>query len=327
MKILLKINFGIKLNLIVVCMFFLTALIAQPLKITLVVQPPYPLQVEDYVSQKNTKAYAIVTNTSQNTIQYRIETTVEGNNGIKASAKPGYKPTQPLIIGPMETKSLNYEAIQSIYSNLTYQNINVQGVDPQVLAQTGMLPEGIYTICAKAFDFNTNDLVSAPGACTTIYLTHFDPPVIINPMENETVKALQPQFLNFNWASSGIPGTTRYKVRLIDATMYNSLNINDLVSNPAVSPIFQAENIIATSFIYDASKPALVDAHKYIIQVTAYDPSKKLAFKNSGLSVPIAFVYKKQNMVIVNPPIVNNNGGGNVNVNPNLVIKLNPKPP
>lgn len=300
-------------------------IVAQPLKITTVIQPPYPLQVEDYILQKNTKAFIIVTNTSQTTQQIRLESTVEGNNGVKASLKPGFKPLQAITIAPNESRTLNYAQLQPLYSNMTQSNIQTEGIDPQVLVQTGMLPEGTYTICVKAYGFNDNTLLST-GGCTTIYLSHFDPPIVIKPTANEEIKALQPQFMNINWTVAGVPGTTRYKVKIIDATLYNSLNINELVSSPAVVPLFQADNLNITTLVYDATKPTLIDGHKYIVQVTAYDPLKKLAFKNEGKSVPVAFTYKKMQM-IVNPPNNNNGGGGVVQVNPKNVINPNQNQP
>lgn len=298
-------------------------IVAQPLKITTVIQPPYPLQVEDYILQKNTKAFIIVTNTSQTTQQFRLESTVEGNNGVKSALKPGYKPLQAIAIAPNESKTLNYAQLQPLYSNMTQSNIQTEGIDPQVLVQTGMLPEGTYTICVKAYGFNDNTLLST-GGCTTIYLSHFDPPIVIKPSTNEEIKALQPQFLNINWTVAGVPGTTKYKVKIIDATLYNSLNINELVSSPAVVPLYQTDNLAMTTLVYDATKPTLIDGHKYIVQVTAYDPLKKLAFKNEGKSVPILFTYKKMG-IIQNPN--DNGGGGVVKVNPKIVINPNQNQP
>ena len=97
---------------------------------------------------------------------------------------------------------------------------------------------------------------------------------------------------------------------------------------------YQKDNLLTPNFQYDITKPPLTPGHQYAVRVTAYDPTENIQFKNGGRSPVSTFLYKSQEVVILNPPvdddleIINNNPDVQVvDINLNDFPLQNPPPP
>lgn len=262
---------------------------AQTLQVTVTVTPPYSVHLQDYIYEGE-NVFMIVTNLSREPQQYKLIPSVTGDNGVSVTFKPSYQPASPIQIGPNETQMLTLDQLKQYNSNITENDVDVVGYSTSQLIQTESLPEGNYTLCVQAFDYNTMEPLSSEFSCASFPITHFDPPELITPPHESQVTPQLPQMVNFTWTPSGFPGITRYAFELVDMTINNLADPNDAFINQAVQP-YVVQDIITSTLIYDLSYPALIEGNRYAVRITAYDPDGNLAYKNLGRSPVSTFTY------------------------------------
>lgn len=303
---------------------------SQSVTVTVAVPPPYPIHVDDYLSYR-TQSVITLTNTTDNPLQVKLISSVTNAfAGLSAKVKTSFQPAIPILLAPRETKVLSGKQLENINANLTPNDVENQGFDVDQVIRTGQLPEGSYLLCIRAHDYQTSaPLSNEMMGCTPLNLTWYDPPILIQPTNESQVNATSPPFLNFIWTPAGLPGKTRYELRMVDMTVTGLFNPNDAFSG-IVLPFFQKINLLQNSYQYGVADLLLQNNHQYAVEVVAYDPTNSISFKNGGRSAVSTFTWKKQNIIIDpnivlnNPP---NNGGNNGNVNnPNLNLQNNPPP-
>jgi hypothetical protein len=293
----------------------------QSIQVNVVVSPPYPVNLEEAL-KLNRQTIITITNLSNEPKQIKLLATVEGDNGISARIQPGFVPTSPIILQPRETRSLNGSQLKNINSNLTENDVDLQGMNVNRIIQTETLPEGNYELCIRAFSYlGSTPLSNEFTGCTNIFLTHYDPPIIIHPFDGSTQTAKIPQFLQFNWTPSGIPGITRYSLDIVDMDFNNLNNPNDAFDNPAVFAFLRKDNLINPIFNVSNLEPQLLVGRTYAARVRAYDPTAQIAFKNEGKGPVISFKYLPNQLILPDKNVNNNNGPG---YNPNIKNNENP---
>lgn len=280
------------------------ALKAQQLNVSLVIRPPYSTNLADYIDQGNNVLISAV-NMSGVTQQIKLIPSLEGNNGVIVRVKETFQPSSPIVMAPGETRMFTLNQLKTYNGNIKQSDLLVQGISLNVFENAGVLPEGTYTVCVKALNYNTGNLLSGSTGCSVMPITAYDPPIILSPQHQAVLSPLNPQLFTFQWTPSGVSGQTRYKIRLIDATALNLNNPNDAFNSPVAVPYFEQSNIVAGMFIYDMSKPPLFPGNSYAIQVTAYDPQGKLSYKNNGNSQAILFNVQQ---AVVNPGLPGDGG-------------------
>ncbi|MBC7777050.1 MAG: hypothetical protein H7246_16580 [Phycisphaerae bacterium] len=289
-------------------LFLAASAFAQPVQISVAIAPPYPVHLEDYAQLKGQIIVSLV-NTSQTFLQLRLAPSVKGQNGVSATLKPGYRPATPLTLGPLETKVLTGAQLQSLNMGLSLQNMDIKGVSVQQIIRTETLPEGMYDLCIRAFEFSSNTQLSKDGlGCSMFNITWYDPPVIINPADKAQVLPLTPQFLNIGWTPAGLGGITRYRLLMMDMTANGLANPNDAF-DMGFPPFFQKEYLITLAYPLSSAEPPLTVGHKYAVRVQAYDPQGNLKFKNDGRSAVTTFTYG-----LSFPATPSGGGGGGVDI-------------
>ena len=224
----------LKPSLLFGLLFLAVHAFAQPVQVSVALAPPYPVHLEDYAQMKGQIIVSLI-NTSQTFLQLRLVPTVQGQNGVSATIKPGYRPATPLTLGPLETKVLTGAQLQSLNMGLSLENMDLKGVSVQQIIRTETLPEGMYDLCIRAFDFNSTTQLSKDGqGCSMFNITWYDPPVIMNPADKAMVSPLTPPFLNINWTPSGLGGITRYRMTMMDMSANGLANPNDYLYLRAV---------------------------------------------------------------------------------------------
>lgn len=291
-----------RLLLLLLGIGLLSQLAAQQLNINVMVQPPYSTNIADYIDEGN-NVIINITNLSASTQQFKLIPAVEGNNGVLVRVKDDYQPSAPIVMAPGETRMFTFNQLSSYNSNIKQSDVILQGISFNVFENAGVLPEGVYTFCVKALNYNNNSLLSGGSGCTNILITAYDPPIILSPHNQAELQALSPQLFSFQWTPSGISGQTRYKLKLVDVTAMNIFNPNDAFNNPFVVPYFEQENIQTSMFIYDMGKPMLFPGNTYAMQVTAYDPQGNLSYKNNGHSQAVIFKIHEDEELVVLPDL------------------------
>jgi len=305
--------------------FWAFSALGQPVQVNVAIAPPYPIHLEDYFQMKGQVIVTLV-NTSQTFLQLRLVPSIKGQNGVSATLKPHYRPPTPLTLGPLETKVLTGAQLQSLNMGLSLENMDIKGVNVQQIIRTETLPEGMYDLCIRAFDFSSNTQLSHDGAgCSPFNVTWYDPPVVIQPANKASVQPLNPQFVNIGWTPSGLGGVTRYRLTLMNMTTNGLANPNDAF-DMGFPPFFQKENLITLGYPYGLAEPPLTVGHKYAVRVQAYDPQGKLKYKNDGRSEVTTFTYGGGGIPGGPGSIVNNDGGGVVDI-PLGDFTTKPNPP
>lgn len=308
---LFKISRKLKTILVfAICTIISLNIYAQTINIQVVVTPPYSNKLEDYIDKGNSVIITL-TNTSNSVQQFKLIPTITGNNGVLASIREDFLPTSPISMSPGETRTFTYNQLRVFNNNLQRNDLIIQGMSLSLLENTGMLPEGSYTICIRAIRYGgTEQLSGSTGGCAGFLISAYDPPIILVPQQNADVKMPQPQLLNFQWTPSGISGKTRYTIKIADITSLNIFNPNDAFNNPYITPYFQQSNIITSAFAYDMSKPKLFKNRQYAVQIVAYDPEGKLSYKNDGKSQ--AHLFTVSDLGIVLPDQKDKDKGGTI---------------
>jgi hypothetical protein len=114
------------------------------------------------------------------------------------------------------------------------------------------LPEGSYTICIQAVDYDTNEPLSEeePFGCSALFeLRYIEPPQLINPICDDEVEIMNPQFISFQWTVPvGIlnPSTIRYKFRLYE--LPNEDSNPESIAYSTSPPFFEQTDIFYHQF-------------------------------------------------------------------------------
>jgi TANFOR domain-containing protein len=263
-----------------------------PVTVTIAVAPPYTSKIDDYISQPN-KVMATFINTSSMARQVYVRGVITGEGGIRVMTDPAWKPSQPLTLQPGIPFRMNRYNIEQVFNadHLLYQGISKN----EILYGNG-LPEGDYTICMQAFDFGTNQSLSAeePLGCSAIFkVSDLEPPVVIRPDCGDTIFVSTPQNLLINWTRPpNCPINTQFNIKVIEV-LPGDRNINDAMRS-AIHPVFFEKTINVSSYVYSAADPALVPGKKYAFAITAIDPAGKANFRNKGMSEVCWFVYRNK---------------------------------
>jgi hypothetical protein len=288
-------------NIKLIIFFLLTwqtfQLVAQPLNVTVMIQPPYSNRLEDYLDKGNNVLINVV-NTSQAVQQFKLIPSVEGNNGVMAAIRETFLPASPIVLNPGETRRFTFNQLRAFNSNLKQDDLIVQGISFSLLESAGVLPEGAYTLCIKAIQYGGTTLLSGTAGCAGFLITSYDPPMLLVPQQGADIKITKPQLVNFQWTPSGISGKTRYILKIVDMSAVNVFNPNDAFNNPNIATYFEQNNIATNVFAYDLSKPPLVVGRRYAVQILAYDPEGKMSYKNNGRSQAHAFTVSEMGITI-----------------------------
>ncbi len=306
----------------------------QAVQLRLTMPPPYSVHLEDYLAFR-ARSIVTLTNMTDNSLQLKLIGAARSLDGrISVQVSPNYQPAAPIILGPRESRVLTGEQLRSLNININPNDLSYQGIDPASLLRSGTMPEGFYQFCLRAHDYQNNSPLSQEfTGCATIQLSNYDPPIIVQPADAATVTATNPQLLNFAWTPAGLPGTTRYTLRLVDMTETGLFNPNDAFSG-IVLPYFERSNLFNNTYTYTIADLPLKNGHQYAVQVEAYDPSQSIAFNNLGRSAVTTFTWQALNIIHANDIIQanpNNQLAGNM-YNPGLEFVNNnpgsqPNPP
>ncbi len=275
-------------------------------QVVVAVVPPYQQNISDYQLHPERIVLKLI-NTEPFEINVQIAANLSGNNGVNIKTKAGFRSNQPIRI-PANT-SVDVSPLQ-IIELFDLSNLEISGTDRAVFENTGILPEGDYKLCVRAYNFRTLDAYSQdePIGCSNIIpLYNIEPPIILNPITESEIKILPITNVIFNWTTpAGAPPNLNYVLRVVEVPL-NRNHFDAMISN-AVMPVFE-QTVIGNTFIYSPGMPELLAGRKYAAMVTAKDPTNKMVFRNAGKSEVIWFTLGANANPVDNPPPPP--GGGN----------------
>lgn len=295
MKIFKFYNSGIAM-LLLLMLSFSVMIKAQdrPININVQVIPPYSPYFSDYIGNDgrfNSRFSNLIMVTVQNadmnnSYQIKLIPEMQSGNNFNGRISPDFVPERPLYLEPGEVRVLNLSDLTAVNSNLSYGHINFSGISERTLMQTGVLPEGNYQLCMRAYDYRSSAPLSPtqPQGCSSPFLVvHPDPPVITYPPDGATLAIEDPQILQFNWTPpGGGTGMYEYDVRMVELSAYQSDPYN--VMNNSDLAFYREQGLVAPALLYDMGKPELEPGKTYALRVTAKDPDNEVLIKNDGRS-------------------------------------------
>lgn len=256
--------------------------LAQPLSISVAVNPPYSSDFTQYFSSPTQTLVTIINSGSDPQTVFLAGSisnlTVDKSVRIPADQVPQ---VPPLVIEP-GVRILNGAELQTFVNPASLQ---FSGLTQQEVLN-GNLPEGLYQICLQAIDFNTLEPRSAPepSGCSNIFQISFlQPPLLIQPVCDTEVPFSNPQNVLFTWVPpAGIsPGPNlQYRFRLIEMPPgMNPVQAMQSVTVPILNDITVNNFLLLT-----ALGPTLQSGRDYAWQVTAEDLTGEAVFTNQGKS-------------------------------------------
>ncbi|TDE14814.1 carboxypeptidase regulatory-like domain-containing protein [Dyadobacter psychrotolerans] len=267
-------------------------------RLTLNILPPYSTSLTDYRPSPSGPGKMIVTVQNLGSLEQRIYIRAEvrgEDNGVRIFTSPDYVPATPIVLNPFETRQLFPSEIMEIYdpNRLVYI-----GTDQRQIKNSDRVPEGIYSICVRAYDHTPGRTqvpvsMANPSGCATVFMRNTEPPILIQPFQDAEVKAFQPQNIIFSWTQpAGSDPGTLYRLRIVEMFEGDGRRMDpNVIYEASGSPIFDQE-ITGSTYIYGPSDHALVPGRRYAWAVAAVDPNSKTAFRNNGRSEVRAFLYK-----------------------------------
>ncbi len=290
------------LPLLLVLCGIIQSLYAGDVNVMLTVSPPYTPYISDYFSLQN-KTIVTITNTQRQEYRIKIVGKIEGDNGVSISTSPNYQPPNPIIVPAFGSVTIYGSQLERYFDINT---VAIAGIRKQELISGGGLPEGNYTICIQAYDYdvpNTPRSDEAPMGCSAPFtIQQIEPPFTITPQCNENVRVLNPQNIVFTWTTpSKVSVNTKYLLKIAELPN-SSRNPGDALQNLTTPPFF--EKVLTTNtYIYGMADPKMREGLRYVYSVTAFESTtgrtgqvllQNTAFRNNGQSEPCVFTYGEQ---------------------------------
>lgn len=271
-----------------VLLFIGPGAVAQPLKITVHVQKPYPNKISDFQSNQN-QLIVSITNTSQATYDVQLLASISGDNNVRVYTPVNYRSKRPVTVAPLSVTTVSVIDIADLFN---VNSLVFAGTTREEAVRMNGLPEGGYQICIRAVDYVSRGSLSAeePLGCSGLFLiSNLEPPVIITPFDNQELQVRSPQNVVFNWSiPPGAPPTVQYEVRIVEVP--EGRNPFDVMRSSR-QPFYERIVTGAPTILYGPAEPPLVPGRRYAVMVTAIDPFQNLVFRNGGRSEVISFVH------------------------------------
>ncbi|MCB0820376.1 MAG: hypothetical protein KDC13_07115, partial [Bacteroidetes bacterium] len=272
--------------------------------VTLAYTPPYSPYVADYATFGNENILHLTNNTGD-VQQVKLIGSITGDdNGLFLYTNPDYHPAAPIILGPYQTYTVTATSPSRNFLDAQNTTSNLSNKQKQTIVASGLLPEGSYTICVRAVDFNTDAPLSPenPAGCTSIQISYPAPPFLINPVCETVVENPYPIF---NWTTLYVNGSffmyDLYILKLAENQIPDDamwLAIASNVGNPILIP-----NNVSGSYTYKPYDIPLQKGQKYAWCVRARDIANGVVVLNQGRSEVCTFTYQTADTVATGGPV------------------------
>jgi len=261
-----------------------------PVQLTAQLVAPFSGYIPDYSNpgEEKLKLLFLFTDFTKPSYNVKLKISIQGQ-GISIQSKPyfydGPHTLQPGI--PFELSGTD------LFNLLNTQNLDFSGISKAQYEQKKVLPEGFYTICVTAYDFNNpTPIAVSNAACAQAWMVLSDPPFLNLPLCSSTVTTSNPQqqtfsFTQMNMGSPNSAANTEYVFELWEVRPQGAV-ANNVVQT--VPPIYSYTTSF-TTINYGITEPPLLPGMEYAWRVKAQDITGRDYFKNNGYSQVCTFTY------------------------------------
>ncbi|MGZ3903974.1 MAG: fibronectin type III domain-containing protein, partial [Bacteroidia bacterium] len=244
----------------------------------------------DYTNpgEEKLKLIVLFTDFSKPSYSVKLKFSVQGQN-INIQSK-SYFYAGPFTLQPGVPIEISGSELHDL---LNPQNLDFTGLSKTQYEQSKVLPEGFYTFCVTAYDYNNPVQIQVSNnSCAQGWMILSDPPFLNLPLCSSTVTPVNPQQLAFaftqmNMGSPNSAANTEYIFELWEIRPHNAIP-NNIVQT--VPPIFSYTTNL-TAINYGITEPPLLVGMQYAWRVRAVDITGRDLFKNQGYSQVCTFTY------------------------------------
>jgi TANFOR domain-containing protein len=265
--------------------------------ISINVVPPFSSHISDYTENPDKVVVNLYYNgTNPEGIDIYLHGQITGETGISVYTDPNYKPATSIHLQNAIPYKLTADELSNLYSQ---ENILSEGISIDEISTSGLLPEDYYQICIQAYNFDTDEQVSAdqPLGCSNYFqITNSNPPIITSPYCESNINPQTPQNIYINWTiPEGVnPVYITYLFRIIEIPVSSGIDPVDAV-NDASFPSLYEEELSVNSIILSEDKALLSEGNIYACTVQAKSLGDLYYFNNDGVSEVCWFNYSQDN--------------------------------
>ncbi len=261
-----------------------------PVHISTQLVAPFSGYVADYASagEEKLKLLFVFTDFTKPSYNIKLKISIQGQ-GITIQSKPfffdGPHTLQPGI--PFELSG------SDLFNLLNTQNLDFTGITKAQYEQKKVLPEGFYSVCVTAYDYNNPTPIQVSNVgCAQAWMVLSDPPFLNLPQCASTVTITNPQqqtftFTQMNMGSPNSAANTEYVFELWEIRPQGAVANNVVQTTP---PIYTYTTNV-TMINYGITEPPLLPGMEYAWRVKAQDITGRDFFKNGGYSQVCTFTY------------------------------------
>lgn len=263
-----------------------------PITVNVGILPPYSPDLSIWRANPGRVLITLINN--DRTRSYTVRLSGKGENldgSVKLVTKNDF-PASPIVVPAGATRAFNGNDLRLFDPDL----VTITGGDRNVIARTGMLPEGSYRLCVQALDHTTLAPLSAgdPQGCATFTIRVAEEPKLLAPACDANVARQTPQLVTFLWSSPpGAPAGVRYNLEIVEL---NPATRNAEEGFRSTTLFATKKGVIGTTVQYGPADPALAVGRRYAWRVRAYDPLGKTPFRNNGYSQACLFTCSAMNI-------------------------------
>jgi hypothetical protein len=261
-----------------------------PIQSFVQINQPFSAYLPDYADPFNNQLKVLLTLTDYTVASYqvKIKITFTGNDYVISTKDNLNLPPITLTPGvPFEISGSN------LAPYLTTQNLNFSGIDVNNYVQNKYLRDGPCQICVEVLDYNNINTVQLGNpSCAQAWFAKQHPPLLSSPFCGDTLTAIVPQVVLFNWSpitnNSPTTITTEYVFELYENTSGAEIDPNYLVTSTLPVAIITTPNPFINFGITDYQ---LQIGKQYVWRVQARTTDGRDLYENNGYSSICTFVY------------------------------------
>lgn len=237
------------------------------------------------------RASIYFTDFNQGNWKFSLRLTIKGPSGIILRTSPKLRPDFATEVYAGQTKVLEGTDLAWYFDPA---HLDFSGLDRIQFNKTKRLPEGQYTFCFEALDYETGKELSLP-ACASTWLSLSDPVIITAPANSAVIENTALPSILFQWQLSNVtagvnPAQVAHVFRIYEV-LNNWSNPASAILNNQVFPIWESPPQSQNYLLYGLSEPPLVRGRRYVFTVTSASADGRERFKNQGVSSPAFFHY------------------------------------
>jgi len=285
-------NLRLKYLIVVVLFFLHKNMFSQnyPIQITTLLTPPFSGYLTDYtaIGAQNLKLIVIFNDFTKPSYNIKLKFNLSGQN-INIESKNYYFEGPFTLIPGVPLEITGSEIAGLLNSN----NLDFSGLSKQQYESGKVLPEGLYTICFTAYDFDNPLPIQVSNlSCFNCWMMLNDPPFLNFPACGSIQTAMNPQNIIFQWTSMNLLSPNSFNNTNYEFSLYEirpkGANPNNILQT--LPPIFQT-TLNTTTFNYGLTEPVLNAGMDYVWRVKSIDLTGRDFFKNNGYSQYCTFTY------------------------------------